>query len=182
MAFPDLTATPAYQDTCRTLPVMGAAPASSRRDPRYLHSYQLRDAGSRLDHLVRRALNPDVFPDWPPLYLLSAIKAFVETIEEHSPRMHFPDDAGMRAYIDPRLALAREILRRCDERLVECGDHPVTSAGFRQHVAQFESQFRFPFTDIVFENPLCMIEQAYGPFSRTQRQERFHTAMLVYWN
>jgi hypothetical protein len=132
--------------------------------------------------LVRRALNPDVYPDWPPLYLLSAIRAFVETIDEHLPGMQFPDVAGMHAHIDPRLALAREILRRCDARLVECGDPPVTSAGFRQHMAQYESQFCFPFEDIVFENPLCVIEQAYGPFSRTQRQERFHTAMLIYWN
>jgi len=63
---------------------------------------------------MRRALNPDIYPDWPPLYLLSAIKAFVETIEEHLPRMHFPDVAGMHTYVDPRLALTHEILRRCD--------------------------------------------------------------------
>jgi hypothetical protein len=184
MAYPDLIATPAYQEAMRARPMMERDPASrwAAREPTMLHSYQLRDAGARLDHLIRNALDPNRNPNWPPLYLCSALKAFLEVIEATLPRMRFDEPAKAHAYIEPRLELAREIIARADKALVESGHDVISSAGFRQVVVKHEAQNDFRFEDIVFENPLCDIARDRGPFGPSRTQDRFHTDMMVYWD
>jgi hypothetical protein len=180
MAYPDLIATPAYQQAIRARPVMERDPASrwAAREPSALHSYQLRDAGARLDHLIRNALDPDRYPDWPPLYLCSAIKAVYEVIDAQYLKMTFPEPEKALAYIKPRMDLAEEIIARTDRGLVDSGQHPITSDGFRQTLAKHQARIE----DIVFENPLCDNARAVGPFGSTREQDAFLLDMRVYWD
>src|SRR5689334_946624 len=119
MAFPDLIRTPTYQQALRTPDLIEREPASrwAVREPHLLPSYQIREAGFRLDHLIRNALDPNRNPVWPPLWRCSAIKAFVEVIEAKLSSTRFPNEGEVHAFIDPRLDLAREIIRRMDEGL-----------------------------------------------------------------
>ena len=95
---------------------MGRAPASrwAVREPHLLASYEIREAGFRLDHLIRNALDPQRNPDWPPLWRCSAIKAFIEIIEARLSSTQFANPDEVHAFIDPRLNRAREIIRRMD--------------------------------------------------------------------
>ena len=185
MAFPDLIQTPTYQQGLRTPDLMGRAPASrwAVREPHLLTSYQIREAGFRLDHLIRNALNPNSNPDWPPRWRCSAIKAFVEVIEAKLSSTHFANPDEVHDFIDPRLDLAREIIRRMDEALAREGYPPISSDGFRQEVAVHGTQVGVQIDDLVFENPLQEIEEnGYGPFSTATKQHReLLIAMRLYW-
>jgi hypothetical protein len=134
VAFPDLIQMPTYQQALRTPDLMGRAPASrwAIREPHLLASCQIREAGFRLDHLIRNALDPNRNPDWPPRWQCSAIKAFVEVIEAKLSATQFVNPDEVHPFIDPRLVLAREIIRRMDDALVKDGYPPVSSDGFRQ--------------------------------------------------
>jgi hypothetical protein len=186
VAFPDLVQTPAYQQALRTPDLMGRASASrwAVREPHLLPSYQIREAGFRLDHLIRNALDPQRNPEWPPLWRCSAIKAFVEIIEAKLSSTQFANPDEVHAFIGPRLDLAREIIRRMDEALVKEGYAPVSSEGFRQEVAVHGTQVGVQIEDVVFENPLQEIEEnGYGPFSTATKQHReLLIAMRVYWS
>src|SRR5438105_15405956 len=116
---------------------MARAPASrwAVREPHLLPSYEIREAGFRLDHLIRNALDPQRNPDWPPLWRCSAVKAFVEIIEARLSSTQFTNPEEVHAFIDPRLDLAREIIRRMDEAFVKADYPPISSDGFRQDVA-----------------------------------------------
>ena len=186
MAFPDLIQTPTYQQALRTPDVISRAPASrwAVREPYLLPSYQIREAGFRLDHLIRNALDPNRNPDWPPLWRCSAIKAFIEIVEAKLYSTKFTNADEVHAFIDPRLDLAREIIRRMDEALVKEGYPPISSDGFRQAVAVHGTQVGVQIEDLVFENPLCAIQEGgYGPLSSiTGKQRELLLAMRAYWN
>src|SRR5205085_9654387 len=128
--------TPTYQQALRTPDLMARAPASrwAVREPHLLPSYQIREAGFRLDHLIRNALDPNRNPDWPSLWRCSAIKAFIEIVEAKLSSTKFTNADEVHAFIDPRLDLAREIIRRMDVALVKEDYAPITSDGFRQAV------------------------------------------------
>jgi hypothetical protein len=147
-------------------------------------SYQIREAGFRLDHLIRNALDPNKHPDWPPLWRCSAIKGFVEIIDAKLSLTQFANPDEVHAFIDPRLDLAREIIRRMDKALVKEGYPPISSDGFRQDVAVHGTQVGIELEDLVFENPLCAIQAGgYGPLSSvTGKQRELLTAMRIYWN
>ena len=118
-----------------------------------------------------------------PLWRCSAIKAFVEVIEAKLSSTEFSNPGEVHAFIDPRLDLAREIIRRMDKALVKEGDARVSSDGFRQEVAVHGTQVGVQIEDLVFENPLQEIEEnGYGPFSTaTKRHRELLIAMRVYW-
>jgi hypothetical protein len=164
---------------------MGRAPASrwAVREPHLLPSYEIREAGFRLDHLIRNALDPNRNPDWPPLWRCSAIKAFVEVIEAKLSSTQFANSDEVHAFIDTRLHLAHEIIRRMDEALAKEGCAPVSANGFRQEVAVHGTQVGVQIEDLVFENPLQEIEEnGYGPFSTATKQHReLLIAMRIYW-
>jgi hypothetical protein len=147
-------------------------------------SYEIREAGFRLDHLIRNALDPNRNPDWPPLWRCSAIKAFVEVIEAKLSSTAFANPDEVHAFIDPRLDLATQIIRRLDEALLKEGYPPISSDGFRQEVAVHGSQVGVEIEDLVFETPLCAIQAGgYGPPSSvTGKQRELLTAMRVYWS
>ena len=184
MAFPDLIRTPAYQQALRTPSVMGRAPATAWavREPHLLASYQIREAGFRLDHLVRRALDPNSYPDWPPLWICSAIKTFLEVIEAKISSVRFPNVTEVHEFIDPRLELARAIIARTDRALVEDGRAPISSDGFRQEVVVHGTQIGISIDDIIFENPLSSIQAAVSAFSTTREQSDLLSLMRLYWN
>jgi len=165
---------------------MGRAPASrwAVREPHLLASYQIREAGFRLDHLIRNALDPNRNPEWPPLWRCSAMKSFVEIIDAKLSSTQFANPDEVHAFIEPRLNLAREIIRRMDKALVKEGDARVSSDGFRQEVAVHGTQVGVQIEDVVFENPLQEIEEnGYGPFSTATKQHReLLIAMRVYWS
>lgn len=185
MAFPDLIRTSAYQESLRTPDLIERPPASrwAVREPHLLASYQIREGGFRLDHLIRNALDPNRNPEWPQLWQMSAIKAFVEVIEARLSSTHFPNADEVHAFIDPRLDLAREIIRRMDEALLEEGYPHVASDGFRQVVAVHGTQVGVRVEDLVFENPLAVIAKAdYGPLSGvTPKQRELLLQMRLYW-
>jgi hypothetical protein len=185
MAFPDLIHTPAYEQALRTPDVMGHDPASrwAVREPQLLASYQIREAGFRLDHLIRNALDPNRNPVWPQLWQMSAIKAFVELIEAKLSSTSFANRDEVHEFIDPRLDLAKEIMRRMDEALVKEGYPPISSDGFRQEVAVHGTQVGIQIEDLVFENPLCAIQAGgYGPHSSvTGKRRELLIAMSIYW-
>lgn len=165
---------------------MGRAPASrwAVREPHLLPSYQIREAGFRLDHLIRNALDPNSNPDWPPLWRCSAIKAFVEIIEAKLSLTEFANPDEVHAFIDPRLDLAREIIRRMDEALAKEGYPPISTDGFRQAVAVHGTQVGVHIEELVFENPLREIEEnGYGPSSTaTKQHHELLLAMRAYWS
>jgi hypothetical protein len=181
VCYPDLIETPIYQQAMRTPPVINRHPARmalAEREQHLRDAYQIREAGLRLDHLVRRALDPNYSDLLPPVYLCSAIKAFLELIEARLPSMSFPEPDQAHGFIAPRLALCREIIARTDRALIAAGYNPITSAGFRQVVLQYGVQVE----DIVFDNPLLLIDQMIGPFGRTGAQQEFLTKMRSYWD
>jgi hypothetical protein len=186
MAFPDLIRTAAYQEALRTPSVITRPPASrwAIREAHLLHSYRIREAGFRLDHLIRRALDPNRNPEWPQLWQLSAVKAFVEVIDDMLSSAHFANANEVDAFIGPRLDLAREIIRRVDTALAHEGRPPISSDGFRQEVTILRTPLGFKIEDLVFENPLHEIEKNYyGPFRSVSRQQQdLLYAMQLYWS
>jgi len=185
MAFPDLIRTAAYQEALRTPPVITRPPASrwAIREPHLLHSYRIREAGFRLDHLIRRALDPNSNPEWPQLWQMSAIKAFVEVIAAMLSSAHFVNADEVSAFIGPRLDLAREIIRRVDAALSQEGRPSISSDGFRQEVTILCTPLGLNIEALVFENPLYQIEKNdYGPFSgATREQQQLLYGMRLYW-
>ena len=165
---------------------MARAPASrwAVREPHLLPSYEIREAGFRLDHLIRNALDPNRNPEWPPLWRCSAIKAFIEIVEAKLSSTEFTNADEVHAFIDPRLDLAREIIRRMDDALVKEGYPPISSDGFRQDVAVHGTRVGVRIEDLVFENPLQQIEEnGYGPSSTaTKQHHELHIAMRAYWS
>jgi hypothetical protein len=108
MAFPDLFQLPVYQQALHTPSVMIRLPAThaAERDKKSgdRDLYRLREAGFKLDHMMRNALSPDRYPDWPPLHICSAIKTFLEVIDGWLPRIRLGrDEADARANIQPWL-------------------------------------------------------------------------------
>jgi hypothetical protein len=184
MAFPDLIRTPTYQQSLKTPDVIFRDPASrwAIRESHLLASYQIREAGFRLDHLIRRALDPNANPDWPPLWICSAIKTFIEVIEGKLSSTQFENVSEVHAFIGPRIDLAREIIRRCDVALIQHSRDPVSSDGFRQDVTIRGTALGISVEDLVFENPLCAIQVNDGPFSAvTQTQRELLLHMRLYW-
>jgi len=186
MAFPDIIRTAAYQEALRTPPVITRPPASrwAIREPHLLNSYRIREAGFRLDHVIRRALNPNNNPEWPQLWQMSAIRAFVEVIEGLLSSAHFPNADEVHAFIRPRLDLAGEIIRRVDAALAQEGRLSISSDGFRQEVVILCTPLHLNVHDLVFENPLYQIEKDdYGPFSGvTREQQQLLSCMRLYWS
>jgi len=60
MAFPELIKTPVYQQALLTPSVMIRLLANyMTSDSRFLDPFKVREAGLKLDHLMRRALHPN---------------------------------------------------------------------------------------------------------------------------
>jgi hypothetical protein len=105
-------------------------------------------------------------------------------IEAKLSSTHFANPDEVHAFIDPRLDLAREIIRRMDDALVKEGYPPISSDGFRQEVVVHGTQVGVEIEELVFENPLREIEEkGYGPFSTATKQHReLLIAMRAYWS
>lgn len=179
MDFDTLRQSPVYQQALRTNPTMLRAPArfATGSDAHLRESYELRDATLRLDHIMRRALMYD--GGFPFMGHLSAIKAFIETIEPRLPHMNLPQRAEGLAFVRPRLELAKQILAEADRILVQHGYKPVTSQGFHDLVVSSG----YTMFQIVWDNPFYEMNQNPGPFGRTNDQDRImYRFLLTYWD
>jgi hypothetical protein len=183
MAFPDLIHTPVYQNALRTPDVLSDSPAKYQPQKRGAfenhHYYQLLSAAFRLDHLMRRALDPNDYPDWPPIYLCSAMKTFVEVIEAKLPSMRPSNQAYIMGLLEPRLEICREIIRRMDQKLAKEGRNPISSDGFRQDMITCGLQVE----EIIFENPVYVISRTWfhaGVGHSSKETEQFYS-VSHYW-
>jgi len=160
---------------------MDRAPARdwAAREPHLLPSYQIREAGFRLDHLIRNSLNPNANPHWPTVWRCSAIKLFLELIEEKLRAAKFANPDEVSTFIGPRLDLARAIVERTDQALIERSHPPVSSDGFRQEIITKGGDVE----QIVFENPLAILQRDdVGPFrGLSEQQTSLLWTLKNYW-
>ena len=99
-------------------------------DLRLIDDIKVCEAGLRLDHLIRNALDPSFHRNFPSMDHLSAINFFVEQINERMQAVPLLEKT--RDFIEPRLRLCREMLTQADAELAENGYPPVSSSDFNQ--------------------------------------------------
>ncbi len=190
MAFPDLIHTEIYQQALLTKDLMWDLPAKNQTQelrPRHNHDYwKLLSAAFKLDHIIRRALDPNRFPNWPPLERCSAIKTFIEVIDANLPTMR--PDGLIRGSLEDRLVICREIIRRVNQQLIKEDRSQISSDGFRQEV--LTCGLGLQIDDIVFENPIRDIrginrytgQRWTNAGNRTDGQIRLDLTLSHYWD
>jgi hypothetical protein len=150
MNLTDLRHTPVYDRALLTPNVMGRYPAHLRLAREHKHlikDEEVFDAGLRLDHLIRNALNPEFHTNFPSWKKLSAIKLFLEVIDQKMRTFQLLPQTI--AFIQPRLEFCQEMLRRADQDLALWEREPVSSDAFRQLVITHKCTVE----EIVFQNP-----------------------------
>jgi hypothetical protein len=180
--FEDLRRSPVYQQALRTEDVLSLPPVRTvgfwnRRTP-LADDMRVLQAGKRLDHQIRRILGPGLserdVADAAP-YRLSAMKFFIEVIEQIWPSLQ-PDT---KARMGPRLDICREIIARADKYLGN--GSRVSVDGFR-HLAithGFEPEW------LVLDNPLCRVEFVTDPWATDQEKKASRLRAILrdwYWS
>jgi succinate dehydrogenase flavin-adding protein (antitoxin of CptAB toxin-antitoxin module) len=124
--------TPVYQNALRAPSAMHIQPCDyNSRIPRdQWPNYQVRDAGIRLDHLIRRALDPQ-FPSIGEKEV-SAIITFLECFDRDFPHWRLSD--VVMNLIQPRIALCRQIIEQRRQECVQMGKEPPSSTLFRETI------------------------------------------------
>ena len=99
--------------------------------------------------------------------------------------MTAPDKPSVLAFIEPRLDLCREIIKRMDAGLVKEGYDPVSADGFRQDITTVCVPMSLRIEDIVFGNPLYdwRRERLYelSTYFLSDAQRRLDSAVSLYW-
>jgi hypothetical protein len=199
MSYPDLRQSLLYQRALQTPSIIfkrADSPGvrwSRNYDPRDADNYRVESAGYRLDHMIRRVLDPATDQHFPNPDLLSAIKTFIEMLDQMLPLRTV--SAQTRAFIEPRLQLCQRIIARADRTLAEHGYPPVSSDAFRHLVTVFytnapemrgarydDKTIRDPVFRTVFDNPFYA-DGFFLPFGKSDEACSFMVHIRQwYWN
>ena len=192
---------PVFQQALGTRSViaMGSAKALRKRDLHLYYDVQIRDAALRLDHLIRGALNAMYWRYQPDPKRLSAIKLFVEMIDEKMqgrstatvpPRYDRVKPLLPRTHeiIGKRLEFCRDLIKITDALYERGGYAPMLSLGFRQFLLENKkccwgiwanSISDVDWLDsIVFKNPFAFKDSINIP----SHAAGFWNSLHYYWN
>jgi hypothetical protein len=174
MSFADLRHTEVYENALRTPSILWVWPAPTlwKRDRHRYHDIQVEHAGYRLDHIVRRALDPT----WnrPAPWRITVLKYFVEAIDEKMKSVTLQEST--KSFINPRLDFCREVLKQADEAFRDTGCD-LSSDSFRQFVITHDSSAE----DIVFNNPFYLVGKEW-PRLLGQARSEFLREIERHWN
>lgn len=166
---------PVYQNALQTGSILGETSADSWlaiRSRRYEYirdDLRVESAGKKLDHLIRRALDPD-YPRWIGPYQVSAIMVFLAEFDQTFPTMRISDQT--HRLIEPRITFCHQIVGEAKRQYEAFGWPPPAPDGFRDFVIRSGETIR----NIVYHNPFYL---THG-FTDTSRLYREISA--CYWN
>ena len=162
-----------YKNALRTGSIMAETPANSTlalRSRRYEHmrdDLRVYSAGKKLDHLIRRALDPMIRYIGPSE--LSAIMVFLDEFDRTFPKMRITDQA--RQWIEPRIALCREMIGVAKQEYEAYGWPAPSPDGFHDLVIREGETIH----EIVYHNPFYTIAWFGTPTTF------YHTIYALYW-
>jgi hypothetical protein len=169
-----LRSSPVYQGALRTGSIMGETPANSTlalRSRRYEHmrdDLRIYSAGKKLDHLIRRALDPMIRYIGP--YEVSAIMVFLNEFDRTFLKMRITDQA--RQWIEPRIAFCREMIDVAKQEYEAYGWPSPSPDGFHDLIIREGETVH----EIVYHNPFYTIA-CMGTPTRLYRE-----IQACYWN
>jgi hypothetical protein len=152
--FEHLRNSPAYQTALRAPSAAILHPVTylSRIPERQWADIRVQQAGIRLDHLMCNALDPrysSIGGDH-----VSAIMTFLECFDRDLPNWKL--SAQTRAFIEPRIALCRQIIAQYQEDCTARGIEAKTSAVFREMITRHGGDIvgADKIRAVVYDNPI----------------------------
>ena len=169
-----LRSSPVYQNALRTGSILGQTSADSClaiRSKRHEHirdDLRVRSAGQKLDHLIRRALDPHY--QWIGVDQTAAMMVFLAEFDRTFPTMRISEQ--MRQWIEPRIAFCREIVEEAKRQYEAFRWPPPSPDSFHDFVIREGETIH----NIVYHNPFYLTH-AFCDTSALYRGISAH-----YWN
>ena len=152
--YDELRNSPVYQTALRAPSAANLHPVTylNRIPERQWADIRVQQAGIRLDHLMCNALDPrysSIGGDH-----VSAIMTFLECFDRDLPNWKL--SAQTRAFIEPRIALCRQIIAQYQEDCTARGIEAKTSAVFREMITRHGGDIvgADKIRAVVYDNPI----------------------------